>query len=696
MKNFTGLTIHQYHIMQQLGHGGMAAVYKAYDTRFDRDVAIKLIRVEEVPSEFLPQVNARFQKEAELQTQFKHPNIVPVYDFGDFEDIPYLVLEYLPGGTLKQRMHRPLSLRSAVRILAPVADALVYAHSLGVIHRDIKPSNILFNSQRMPLLSDFGTAKILEPGKDEPGGLGVGIGTPAYMAPEQWRGLTVPQTDIYALGVVMFEILTGIRPYTADTPIAVALKQAGEPIPNPRYFVSGLHEQVEHFLYRAMAKDINNRFGSMAEMRVALESLAQLQPPEEQKVATIVYETQEPPSLPFRVMAPQVSQPTPGLKTNDQDLFEHSQIDLDIPGAAEPEDLIDESPGEAPNHILSYAQKPDGHEEQIPRSTIVESLYPLQIDKGDQHELIEEAPRSQAKDKRKIPRTKPHARPIPITDSRSALPVQKPTEVKANKKSTENRLSWSHVLILALAWGFAHLIKGLIVTWLSEPTGFELATALGTTLAWLLGGLAISLVFQKAINLDSTRVAVIPPTIGFISGLSMLIGFIIGSEWGWVFSSALLWGLVGLVMALAFKPKWKQSDNTTIYMAIGWALGGGLSAITHVIKLDSSLITLVGKEMGYLIFGLVKGFLLGSCLGLAAGFAFVKSLKKEWHQVLVLSLFWSLGLGLGHAVYEFMVNGIQNNFIIASGLSWAIQAFFVFLGIKLAFQKINLKSTSSS
>lgn len=663
MKNFTGLTIHQYHIMQQLGHGGMAAVYKAYDTRQDRDVAVKMIRVDDVPPEFLPQVIARFQKEAELQTRFQHPNIVPIYDFGDFEGIPYLVLEYLPGGTLKQRMRRPLSLRSAIRVLSPIADALGYAHSMGVIHRDVKPSNILFNNQRMPLLSDFGTAMVLEPGKNDPAGLGVGVGTPAYMAPEQWRGIAVPQTDIYALGVVMFEILTGTRPYTADTPIAVALKQAGEPIPNPRHLVNGLPEQVEHFLYRALAKDINNRFGSMAEMRVALERLAQLQPVEEQKAATVVYETR-----------------------NEVGNLPRPPADMDIPGKTEPVDIFYEQPVETRIMADRPGQKDPAYPDQIPALNSDRSLPPEtpQQDaiQGSEQQPIPGGPG----DVRKPAHARPHPRPIPITDT--PLPNQAPTLVTANKahRSPGRGFTWLHILLLALAWGLAHLLKGLVVTWLTSSAGVEMATTLATALAWLVGGLAVGWVFHKAVNLDSTRVALLPTTFAFISGLSMLIGYIINAAWGWVFSAALLWGLIGLVVALAFKPQGKLDGNGIAGLAIGWAVAGIFSALMRAFQLDVFLPAALGSGLGYLAFGLLSGLLLGSVMGLAAGLVFVKPLQTEWWRVIVLTLLWSFGMALGIAVYEWMANGLQSNFVIASGLGWAIRIFFIFAGIRLVLQ----------
>jgi serine/threonine protein kinase len=689
MKNLTGLTINQYHIMQQLGHGGMAAVYKAYDTRQDRDVAIKMIRVDEVPSEFLSQVQSRFKTEAEIQTRFQHPNIVTVYEYGNFENIPYLVMEYLPGGTLKQRMQRALSLRSAVRILSPIADALGYAHSLGVIHRDIKPSNILFNNQRMPMLTDFGTARVLEAGNEAPGGLGVGVGTPAYMAPEQWRGIAVPQTDIYALGVVMFEILTGTRPYSADTPIAVALKQAGEPIPNPRLLVNGLPIQAEHFLYRAMAKDVNNRFGSMAEMRVALEKLAQIEPVEEQKVATVMYATREDVGIVQRPTLPQASYKTQGQPGNERWEQKQARIASEIPGATEDEDVIgslpeDEKVSPANTTISSWAADlpvplTPNHPDELRSSIIPPQPTPSQ---DGEDPVPGETPTAA----RQVSRTKPHARPIPITDSDQAVRVAASSKGKAPQTMGGKGLTWWHVLLLAVSWGIANLIKGLVTVGLTTPVGFELALTLGTAFAWLIGGMVIGWVFHKAIKLDGTLASLVPPTFGFISGLSVLTGFIINSEGGWVISNALLWGLIGLMTGLVFYKPGKLGGKGIGLLAIGWAIAGALSALFSAIKLDEALTNLLGRGFGHLFFGGLEGLVLGTIMGLVTGLVFVKPLARGWWKVILLILLWGLGMALGHSIYEFLANGIQANPAFTSGLSWMIRIFFIFFTVKLLFQ----------
>jgi serine/threonine protein kinase len=279
MESFVGLNIGKYHIIEQLGRGGMAVVYKAFDTSLDRPVAIKFIRKEAIAEKDYPEMLKRFEREAKVLASLDHPNIVTIFDYGQFQGSPFLVMKYISCGTLRSD-GQPLPYAKAARLLAPVAHALKYAHLRGVIHRDIKPSNILICENGEPTLSDFGIAKILDTSASSNGGIsgltstGVPIGTPEYMAPEQWQGKPVPQSDIYGLGMVLYELITGRLPYSADTPAAVMLKQAVEPLPRPRQFVPDLPEAVEEVIFKALAIKVENRYASMEEFAVALDRMA--------------------------------------------------------------------------------------------------------------------------------------------------------------------------------------------------------------------------------------------------------------------------------------------------------------------------------------------------------------------------------------------------------------------------------------
>ncbi|MBN2386389.1 MAG: SUMF1/EgtB/PvdO family nonheme iron enzyme [Anaerolineales bacterium] len=274
MSDLIGQSLGRYHILEQLGEGGMATVYKAYDTRLERDVAVKVIRQSAFPSELLDRVLSRFEREAQALARLSHPNILKVLDYGEYEGSPYLILEYIPGRTLKS-VRKPVPWQDAARLLLPVAGALTYAHAQGIIHRDVKPSNILMAQAGVPLLGDFGIAKILVSDSETISltSTGMGVGTPEYMAPEQWTGRAVPQSDVYSLGVVFYELVTGRKPYVADTPPAILLKQATEPLPRPTQFVPDLPEKVEKVLIKALSKQLEDRYPDMAAFEKALAGL---------------------------------------------------------------------------------------------------------------------------------------------------------------------------------------------------------------------------------------------------------------------------------------------------------------------------------------------------------------------------------------------------------------------------------------
>ena len=271
MANIIGQSLERYHILEQLGEGGMATVYKAFDTRLERNVAIKVILPGKQHSEkFLK----RFEREAKALAGLSHPNIVGVIDYGEQDGMPYLVMEYIPGGTLKHKLTgNPMPWQEAAKLLIPIARALAYAHENKIIHRDVKPSNILITQSGEPMLSDFGIAKMLEVEETlDLTGTGVGVGTPEYMSPEQAQGKQVDaRSDIYSLGVVFYEMVTGCKPYQADTPMAVVWKLASEPLPRPKQFAKDLPDIIEGILLKALSKAPGDRYQSMDEMASILE-----------------------------------------------------------------------------------------------------------------------------------------------------------------------------------------------------------------------------------------------------------------------------------------------------------------------------------------------------------------------------------------------------------------------------------------
>ncbi len=267
----------KYEVIDRIGRGGMAEVYRGYHAALDRYVAIKLLH------SFLaddPEFKERFEREARSVARLKHPNIVQVYDFEHDADSDsyYMVMEFINGPTLKDRLFdlsaegSRLPIAESVRIIKTAAHALAYAHERKMIHRDVKPANLMLDEDGRVVLTDFGIAKIVTGAHiTASGGM---IGTPAYMAPEQGLGQAGDErSDIYSLGVILYQLVTGRLPYDATTPLAIILKHVNEPLPLPRQFVPDLPADLEAIIWRALEKDPDARFQTAHEFAAALDAL---------------------------------------------------------------------------------------------------------------------------------------------------------------------------------------------------------------------------------------------------------------------------------------------------------------------------------------------------------------------------------------------------------------------------------------
>jgi tRNA A-37 threonylcarbamoyl transferase component Bud32 len=278
-RGILGCTLGPYEILEPIGKGGMAEIYKARHVRLDRTVAIKILppRLAE-EGDF----RERFEREARAIARLKHPNIVQVYDFGDCDGLYYMAMEYIPGRDLAQRMNRNRKLPPAQVwwVASDLAAALDYAHERGIVHRDVKPSNVLLEPiakaakagarPQRAILSDFGIAKIFERG--EPSTRGGICGTVEYMSPEQIRGETEidGRADLYALGVMLFEMLTGRLPFQADQPGAMVWAHLNTAPPDARRFAPELPEKVSAAIRKAMAKPREDRYSTAEELMKAM------------------------------------------------------------------------------------------------------------------------------------------------------------------------------------------------------------------------------------------------------------------------------------------------------------------------------------------------------------------------------------------------------------------------------------------
>jgi tRNA A-37 threonylcarbamoyl transferase component Bud32 len=257
-----GETVGAYRVIEQLGQGGMATVYKAYHPALDRYVALKVLHPAfREDASFL----MRFQREAKVIAKLEHPHIVPIYDYAEHTGQPYLVMKFIEGETLKARLARgPLAPDEALRILRAVGAALSHAHRQGILHRDIKPSNILLTPSGEVYLADFGLARIAELGATTLSA-DMLLGTPHYISPEQGQGRRDLDagTDIYSLGVVLYEIVVGRVPFTADTPFSIVHDHIFKPLPLPRSVNPRVPEAVERVLLKALAKERADRYADV-------------------------------------------------------------------------------------------------------------------------------------------------------------------------------------------------------------------------------------------------------------------------------------------------------------------------------------------------------------------------------------------------------------------------------------------------
>lgn len=269
--------IGRYQIEGEIGRGGMATVFRAYDPRFERQVAIKVL-----PREFMhdPEFRARFNREAKTIATLEHPAIVPVYDYGEDDGLLYLVMRYMPGGSLADKLENgPLSIEASAEILQRLGSALDRAHSQGIIHRDLKPGNVLFDQYGDAFLADFGIVRVTGSASNLTAS-GSLVGTPMYMSPEQVYGDKEldGRSDIYALGIILFQMLTGHLPYEADTPAKLMMKHILDPVPALLTDRPDLPAEAEAVVSRALAKERDDRFDTASDFSTALSAVTKENP----------------------------------------------------------------------------------------------------------------------------------------------------------------------------------------------------------------------------------------------------------------------------------------------------------------------------------------------------------------------------------------------------------------------------------
>lgn len=291
-----------YRIVSQIGRGGMATVFKAYHAALDRYVAIK---VPVANFQANPDVLVRFQREVKIIAKLDHPNIIPIYDVSEFDGTPYLVMRYVEGRTLREflsQYKKPVSLTTVMTIMRAVTSALAFAHQKQVLHRDVKPSNIMLGNDGSVYLMDFGLARIVAEA-DATLSKDIVLGTPYYISPEQAKSEPLDErTDIYSLGVVLYELLAGRVPFTGETPSIIVYHHIATPPPPPSLFNPNVSPAMEQVVLKALAKDRNQRFSSATEMMQALQYVVQS-------------ESQTPPPQLVQLAVPSTATPQPTTET---------------------------------------------------------------------------------------------------------------------------------------------------------------------------------------------------------------------------------------------------------------------------------------------------------------------------------------------------------------------------------------------
>lgn len=640
MKNYSGKTINQYYLARDLGQGGMVVVYKAFDNALNRDVVVKMIRTEDLDGANQTDVLQRFKPLANTLLGLNHPNIAPVLDYDLFEDVPFLVAEYLPGGTLKQRMHKRLSLNAAVQVLVPIADALIYSHLNGVLHQDFKPSNVLFHNQdKRPILTDLGIASLFNESVLDPDFLELGFGTPAYMAPEQWRGLATEQSDVYSVGIVFYEMLTGKIANKTETPLAAAFKQSEGLIPDPTEMINGLSAEVQHFFFRCLALEPANRFQNMQEMKVAMESLARLpgvQTPSEAEGRRL--QASEPVEVKAPLRASTGYEATLVKSSHEEPVRQETPQPPHLPSKT-----VSPRPASAPliQEDFRPSLRPDYIRQTVAPQQAKGTLPPIQL-------------------QQKPTKSKPG----------SAANAPKP---QGKPESVLKYNPWVAALALGLALGLANLIKTAIIDNLDFPDLIWISSLIGGTIGWLIAGLAIYFYYRLTTKLKLNKIGLA----GFILAgiIPTLLEQLEPLSYGTWLSIIVMWFLLAIGIGIMFHGSNKLKTSEGLGLIIGWTIAGVLSVLP---LLAFSLISPTKGDVP-LTLRSIQGLLLGAGLGASVYRSFKLHFKHARHGFVKLTASFSIAGLL--ACYIFF--GVQNK-NLASGIAWLVMTTLSLIGVAWA------------
>ena len=510
-----GQSLGKYRVLEPLGRGGMARVYRAYHPQLDRYVAIKVLRSDLVEEEdFL----ARFKREARAVAALRHPNIVRVFDFDVQQGVYYMVMELLAGDSLRTRLNdyrareERMPLGDVARILLDVLEGLQYAHSAGMVHRDVKPGNILLSRSGQAVLTDFGIAQII--GGTRYTVSGALMGTLNYMSPEQGlEGECDSRSDIYSLGIVFYEILTGDPPFDADTPLAILMKHVNDPLPLPRKIEPSIPKPLERVVLKALAKRREQRYQSADEMAQALRKAvkrARIELPERISLP-LSFTTTEAPSESVVVLSgtarEKVVDEEISVEDTDANLCERLAAEASATSSQSSDYVGPAQPGfEKAAGMRAEAEVVASHPEEVPPHTPEEPVAVARAALSGAGAVLEEAANAWLA---KVPK------------------VELPVESRGVGK--------------AILYGIGWVVLGnLLVVFLGLITGWRGVFGRGWPFELLLVGLALCLVMEA-----TASVWLLIPT-GIIVGNGILFSFY--AITGWWRLWAVLWPLEPLLI----------------------------------------------------------------------------------------------------------------------------------------------------
>jgi tRNA A-37 threonylcarbamoyl transferase component Bud32 len=596
-----GQTLGRYRVLEPLGRGGMARVYRAYHPQLNRYVAIKVLRSDLMEDEdFL----ARFRREAQAVAALRHPNIVQVFDFDVQDELYFMVMELLEGDTLKTRLNdyrvrdEKMPAGEVVRVLLDVLDGLAYAHNEGMIHRDIKSANILLTKKGQAVIADFGIAQIV--GSTRHTASGALMGTLDYMAPEQGlEGHSDARSDIYSLGIVFYEMLTQRTPFEADTPLAVLMKHVNDPLPLPRKMDPTIPEPFERIVLKALAKDPDDRYQGAEEMAQALREAAEESGIELPKRISLPlsFTTSEAPSESVAVFSGTAREKITdaGFAAYDTDAALGAKLAAELGKGAQPGEGAGGAGQELLNAMGALGRVVVGKTAKALREA-VDAIGSESEEEADSEEVSVDAPSVEDADGASEPRSA--ARPTTREDRRAAREAKRAAtaarRAAAAARRAEGKGRRGNVGLAVLGAIGLLIFANLCMLTVAFPTGFWEIYHLGWPIQIFLVGWGLCIIMYVASSIWMLIPAGLVLAAGGLLAYSQLTDNWNHWNFSWLF-------LVWVAIISVFTP---------VFMSKSKSLARGLSRLLAILLSLASILSIIFVGVGVGIGGIIVPFVI--------------------------------------------------------------------------------------